>query len=88
MAMEEGVVDEHSSFYCGGSVSVKGRSSPIRCWKSGGHGSQDLTKAVQHSCNAAFVNIGLRVGPERFYDYCEAFGFLRRTGDPDENRSA
>lgn len=88
MALEEGVVNEHSSFYCGGSVSVKGRTSPIRCWKSGGHGSQDLTRAVQHSCNAAFVTIGLRIGPERFYDYCEAFGLLTRTGDPEENLSA
>ena len=88
MALEEGVVDENSSFYCGGSVSVKGRTSPIRCWKSGGHGSQNLTQAAQHSCNAAFVTIGLRVGPERFYDYCEAFGLLKRTGDPDEMLSA
>ena len=88
MALEEGAVDLNSSFYCGGSVTVKGRSSPIRCWKDGGHGSQNLTQAVQHSCNAAFVNIGLRVGAERFYDYCEAFGFLRRTGNPDENLSA
>lgn len=88
MALEEGAVDLTSSFYCGGSVSVKGRTSPIRCWKSGGHGAQNLTQAVQHSCNAAFVNIGLRVGPERFYDYCEAFGFLNKTGDPDENLTA
>ena len=88
MALDSGVVDLNSSFYCGGSVSVKGRSSPIRCWKSGGHGSQNLTQAVQHSCNAAFVNIGLRVGPERFYDYCEAFGLLKKTGDPEENLSA
>ena len=29
----------------------------------------------------AFVNIGLAVGEERFYDYAEAFGFLERTGD-------
>ncbi len=88
MALEEGVVNEQSSFFCPGSVSVKGRSSPIRCWKDGGHGSQNLTQAVQHSCNAAFVNIGLRVGAERFYDYCEAFGFLEKTGDPDENLTA
>ena len=59
-----------------------------RCWKDGGHGSQTLTQAVQHSCNAAFVNIGLRVGAERFYKYCEAFGFLNLTDDPDENLSA
>ncbi len=88
MALEEGAVSESSSFFCPGSVSVKGRSSPIRCWKDGGHGSQNLTQAVQHSCNAAFVNIGLRVGAERFYDYCEAFGFLEKTGDADENLTA
>lgn len=88
MALEEGAVDLNSGFYCGGSVSVKGRTSPIRCWKSGGHGSQTLTQAVQHSCNAAFVNIGLRVGAERFYNYCEAFGFLNLTEDADESLTA
>ena len=88
MALEEGAVDLNSSFYCGGSVSVKGRTSPIRCWKDGGHGSQDLTQAVQHSCNAAFVNIGQRVGAETFYRYCEAFGFLELAEDPDVSLSA
>lgn len=81
MALEEGVVDAGSSFYCGGSTSVIGRNTPVRCWKSGGHGSQTLTQAVQHSCNVAFVNIGQRIGEERFYDYAEAFGFFERTGD-------
>ena len=81
MALEEGVVDMNSSFYCGGSTSVLGRNTPVRCWKSGGHGSQTLTQAVQHSCNVAFVNIGQRIGEERFYDYAEAFGFFERTGD-------
>ena len=81
MALEEGVVDMNSSFYCGGSTSVLGRNTPVRCWKSGGHGSQTLTQAVQHSCNVAFVNIGQRIGEERFYDYAETFGFFERTGD-------
>ena len=88
MALEEGAVRLSDSFYCPGSVSVKGRSSPIRCWKTEGHGSQSLTQAVQHSCNAAFVNIGQRVGAEAFYRYCEAFGFLCRTGNPDESLTA
>ncbi len=81
MALEEGVVDMNSTFYCGGSVSVPGRNTPVKCWKSGGHGSQTLTQAVQHSCNVAFVNIGRLIGEERFYDYAEAFGFFERTGD-------
>ena len=81
MALEEGVVDMNSTFYCGGSVSVQGRNTPVKCWKSGGHGSQTLTQAVQHSCNVAFVNIGRLIGEERFYDYAEVFGFFERTGD-------
>lgn len=88
MALEEGVVSLNDSFYCPGTVNVIGRTSPIRCWKSGGHGSQNLTQAAQHSCNVAFVNIGQRVGAERFYDYCEAFGFLNMTGSDDENLTA
>lgn len=88
MALEEGAVDMDDTFFCGGSVNVQGRTSPIRCWKSGGHGSQSLTQAVQHSCNAAFVKIGQRVGAEKFYDYCEAFGFLDQTDDPDETLTA
>lgn len=88
MALEEGAVSLHDSFYCGGSVQVIGRTNPIRCWKAGGHGAQDLTQAVQHSCNVAFVNIGQRVGAETFYRYCESFGFLNRTGNADENLSA
>ena len=88
MALEEGAVSLDDSFYCGGNVSVIGRANPIRCWKDGGHGSQTLTQAVQHSCNVAFVNIGLRVGAENFYQYCEAFGFLNLTGDADESLTA
>ena len=88
MALESGAAHINDSFYCGGTVSVTGRTSPIRCWKDGGHGSQSLTQAVQHSCNAAFVNIGLRVGAERFYRYCDAFGFLKLTDNPDENLTA
>ena len=88
MALEEGKTGLGDSFYCGGSTSVTGRTSPIRCWKTEGHGSQTLTQAVQHSCNVAFVNIGQRVGAERFYDYCEAFGFLRLSDDPDASLTA
>ena len=88
MALDSGAVSLGDGFYCPGYASVIGRSSPIRCWKDGGHGSQTLTQAVQHSCNAAFVAIGQRVGAERFYDYCDAFGFLQLSDDPDENLSA
>ncbi len=81
MALEEGIVSESSSFYCGGSMNVLGRGKPLKCWKTAGHGSQTLTQAAEHSCNVAFATIGLRLGEETFYRYCEAFGFFQSSED-------
>lgn len=79
MALEEGVVKESDTFYCGGSVMVPGWNQPIHCHKKTGHGAQTLAQAVENSCNVAFVNIGLRVGNEKFYQYLKAFGLLNKT---------
>ena len=83
MALEEGIASESSRFFCPGSMNVPGRGKPLRCWKHAGHGSQTLTEAVQHSCNVAFSTLGLRVGEETFYRYCEDFGFFEGSEDPD-----
>ena len=84
IALEEGLVDEHSTFYCGGELpGVPGRpaDNPYHCWKRvPGHGTQTLSEAVENSCNVAFVNIGLRIGAETFYKYIEEFGFKDKTG--------
>jgi stage V sporulation protein D (sporulation-specific penicillin-binding protein) len=87
MALNEGVVKTSDTFYCDGTVDVPGRTEPVKCWKTTGHGSQTLTQALQHSCNVAFVNIGLRVGAEKFYDYCEAFGLFNSSDDPNAQLS-
>ncbi len=79
-ALEEGVVSESDTFYCSGSVQVPGYPKPIKCSKTTGHGSQTLSEAVGHSCNPAFVEIGQRLGIERFYDYFEGFGMKEPTG--------
>ena len=79
MALEENVVSLDDTFYCGGSIDVLGRE-PVKCWKTAGHGSQTLTQAMQHSCNVALVNIGLKVGEQTFYDYIDAFGLREKTG--------
>ena len=81
MGLEEGVVNEHSSFYCGGSMNVQGRGKPLKCWKTAGHGSQSMVQAVQHSCNVAFATLGLRIGEETFYRYCRDFGFFAENPD-------
>ncbi len=77
-ALEEGVVNENSTFYCPGFYVVG--ESRISCSKKDGHGSQDLAKAVANSCNPAFMMIGQALGAEKFYNYLEDFGFLEKTG--------
>jgi len=82
MALEEGLAEESSSFHCGGTTTVVGRGKPLKCWKTVGHGSQNLVQAVQHSCNVAFTNLGLRIGADTYYRYCQAFGFFDGDDDP------
>lgn len=77
-AIDSGAVSLDSSFFCNGSYLVNGES--IHCWKTAGHGSQTLTKAVENSCNCAFMQMALSMGVEEFYDYIYAFGFGQTTG--------
>lgn len=86
-ALEEGVVSESDTFYCSGSCRLPGVANPIHCSKRDGHGMQTLAEAVQNSCNPAFIEIGQRLGVEKFYDYFEAFGMTEKTGIdlPGEN---
>ena len=80
-ALEEGLVSDNDSFYCPGYKMVAGWSDPISCSKKApGHGAQTLRQAVQHSCNPAFIDIGARLGVDKFYEYFKAFGLYERTG--------
>ena len=78
MALEENVVDLNTGFYCGGNTTIEGQK--IWCSKRVGHGQQNLTQAFANSCNPAFINIGLRVGNAKFYQYMQDFGLLEKTG--------
>ena len=76
--LEEGAVSLGDSFYCPGYKIVEDRR--IRCSKTTGHGSQTFTEAVENSCNPAFIEIGLRLGTDRYFAYLEQFGLLEKTG--------
>ena len=77
-ALEEGLVKESDRFFCSGSVQVA--TETIHCSRRQGHLDQDLTKAVGNSCNPAFMEIGQRLGRDKFYQYFEAFGLMENTG--------
>lgn len=76
--LEEEIVSLGNSFYCPGYYIVEDRK--IRCHKVGGHGSETFVEAVQNSCNPVFMNIGLSLGTDRFYEYFERLGLLSKTG--------
>lgn len=77
-ALEEGVVNQNTSFYCNGAKQVADRT--IHCAKREGHGAENLFDAVRNSCNPAFIEIGQKLGASKFYDYMEDFGLLEQTG--------
>ena len=76
-ALEEGKVSLSDQFNCPGYRIVEDRR--IRCHKVGGHGAEDFTHGIMNSCNPVFIEIGLRIGSDRFCDYFEQFGLLSRT---------
>ena len=78
MGLEEGVIDTSSTFECPGYVIIE--KDRINCSNRNGHGHQSLTVATGNSCNPAFINIGLRVGNEKFYEYMRNFGLTQKTG--------
>ena len=77
-ALEEGVVDKTTTVNCGGSVNISGYT--IHCSNKNGHGLQTLVQSVGNSCNPAFINYGLRIGNEKFYEYMRSFGLMDTTG--------
>lgn len=65
-------------FHCPGFCIVEDRK--IRCHKTQGHGAETFLTATMNSCNPVFINVGLRVGIDRYYEYFKQFGLLNKTG--------
>ncbi len=80
MGLEEGVVNESTTFTCSGSFKPYPNAKPIGCHKRSGHGTQTFVEAVCNSCNPAFIMLGQRIGAQKFYEYYKAFGFSEKTG--------
>ena len=76
--LEAGVVTTNDRFYCPGYKLVEDRR--IHCAKRIGHGSQNFVEGAQNSCNPVFIEVGLRLGVDRYYKYFRQFGLLDKTG--------
>ena len=76
--LEEGAVHLTDQFSCPGYKVVEFRR--IRCHKVGGHGAENFVQGIQNSCNPVFIEVGLRIGVDRFFDYFRQFGLMDLTG--------
>lgn len=71
--LEEKVFNTNEHFFCSGFRVVDG--TRIRDWKAGGHGDETFFEVMQNSCNPGFMEIGLRLGKEKLFEYIKAYGF-------------
>ena len=78
MALEENLVSLNDTFSCNGGLQVE--DYHIKCWKTDGHGQLSFAQGFENSCNPVFMNLGSRVGPEKFIKYYKKFGFMSSTG--------
>ncbi len=77
--LEEGVVTPESSFFCRGFYIAGDRQ--IKCWRyPRTHGAETFVQGVQNSCNPVFMEVGERLGAEKFLEYMQKFGFAQKTG--------
>ncbi len=80
-SLEEGIAetDRAGAYCCTGGIEIAGVR--IKCWRYyRPHGSESLREALMNSCNPVFIGLGQKIGVEKYYDYLEKFGFLKKTG--------
>lgn len=73
MCLEEGVIQGNETYLCEGSLSIGG--TPIRCHNTSGHGTIDVSGAIEQSCNVAMMYMSDDLGAEKFTKYQNLFGF-------------
>ena len=78
-SLEEKIVDlDNDNYYDSGATKVE--NATIHCWKHGGHGAQTYLQVVENSCNPGFVQLGLKLGKDKLFNYLKLFGFGMKTG--------
>lgn len=72
MALEDKKVTLEDRFYDPGYRIVDGER--INCWRLHGHGSQSMVDGLCNSCNSVFVDLALRLGEDRLYEWFDKLG--------------
>ncbi len=78
--LELGTVTANQTVYCPGHYRIKGSGRKFRDWKKSGHGTTNLYKAIEQSCDVYFYNLAYSMGINNMHDYLSQFHFGRPTG--------
>lgn len=79
-ALEEGIIDENTAFYCPGFLQLEGVERKWHCWKRTGHGQIRVVDALAFSCDVFFYNVGLRLGVDNISKWSRRLGLGVKTG--------
>lgn len=77
-ALEEGIIDENTTYTCHGTITVGDRT--VKDYNPVGHGTETPLTLLVNSCNTFSVQVGQMMGVDLFYKYFDAFGFTEKTG--------
>ncbi len=76
--LEEGIITPDFRTHCSGGGTFYGRY--FQCWKKGGHGTVDMRRAIEQSCNVFFYTVGNMLGVDRIHKWAAALGLGERSG--------
>jgi penicillin-binding protein 2 len=85
-ALEAGVIDLKTEFFCPGHLVFGDRT--FRCWRRGGHGHVAVVDALAVSCDVFFYHVGHRLGVDRLAEFAAGCGLGRPTGIDLDNEGA
>lgn len=77
-ALAENVITPNTVVACPGVLRFAGR--PYHDHLRGGHGNLVVSEAIERSSNVFFYKMGIALGIDKMFRYCDAFGIGRRTG--------
>ena len=71
-ALESGLIDFKTKFFCSGSRKLGNRE--FHCWADDGHGQLNLLEAIEQSCDVYFYELGLKVGINKISQMMKKLG--------------
>ncbi len=79
-ALEEGVINTSTKFYCPGHFKIAPTGRAWHCWRRQGHGEVNVVDALAFSCDVFFYKVGLELGVDRINEWAKKLGLGQKTG--------